>query len=392
MNKICVFTGTRADYGLLRNLLKRLKDDSQIDLDILVSGSHLNEQFGNTFYEIEKDGFKCYTKLPIPIEDDSKCGMAKNTGMAITVFADYFKMKEIELLIVLGDRFEALAVSIAAYLQGIPIAHISGGDITEGAVDDAIRHCITKMSYLHFPGCEDSAHRIIQMGESPNRVFNVGEPGIENCLNTRFLTLDELSESIPKKIVNSDFAIVTFHPVTMENNTATNQLLELIHSMDYFSRLNYIITLANADSGGREINKIWDEEGRKRNNWFVTPSLGVTKYLSVLKYSKAVIGNSSSGIYEAPVFGIPTVNIGDRQKGRMKAESIIDCQPVERNIKEAIELALSDKYQQMAKNIKSPFGDGTASTQIVKHIKEYLENPFRDLKKQFYEINFEVKK
>ena len=387
-NKICAFTGTRADYGLLKCLLRKLIIDPQIELDILVSGSHLKKEFGNTFSEIEKDGFTCYTKLPIPLDDDSKCGMAKSTGAAISIYADYFNSKRPDLLIVLGDRFEALSVTIAAHLQGIAIAHISGGDITEGAVDDAIRHSITKMSFLHFPGCEESAHRIIQMGENPNRVFNVGEPGVENCLHIGLLSRKELSESIPNEIVNYDYAVVTFQPVTMENNTESNQVYQLIHSMDKFPQLNYIITLANADTGGRKINNIWENESLHRRNWYVTPSLGVTRYLSSLKFSKFVIGNSSSGIVEAPSMKIPTVNIGDRQKGRMKAASVIDCAPNEKDITNAITLAMSDKYQDIAKHVCSPFGDGTTSTQIIKHIKQYLSIKEETTEKSFFNIKF----
>lgn len=387
MHKICVFTGSRADYGLLKPLLTKLNDDSEIELKLIVSGSHLEQQFGNTFSEIEKDGFKNFAKLPIPLDGDNSQLMAKSTGAAIGIYADYLSFQKPELLVVLGDRFEALAITIAAYFQKIPIAHISGGDVTEGAIDNAIRHSITQMSHLHFPGCEDSAKRIIQMGESPDRVFNVGEPGIENCLNTEFLSRKQLAETIPEGIIRGKFAVVTFHPVTLEKESPTNQLLELIKSLDNFKELGYVITLANADAGSRQINRLWAEESSKRKNWFVTPSLGAVKYLSALKESEFVLGNSSSGIIEAPSLGIPTINIGNRQKGRIAAKSVINCDPHQASISAAIKLALSKEFKETAKSVNSPFGNGTTSQQILSHIKNFFNKP-QNTEKKFFDINF----
>lgn len=386
--KVCVMTGTRADYGLLRETLYRLKNNNMIDLQILVTGTHLIEAFGNTQVEIYKDGFTNYSTVTIPMDDDSKGGMARSTGIAVMRFADYFNECRPYLLVVLGDRFEALAVAIAAQMCGIHIAHISGGDVTEGAVDDAIRHSITKLSQLHFAGCGQSAKRIIQMGEQPLSVFNVGEPGVENCLNTKFMNRSELANNLEFEGVLSNYALVTYHPVTMENNTGVKQVKELIRAMDMIDGMSYIITMANADAGGRSINDLWVEEGKKRHHWFLIPSLGILRYLTAMKYAKAVIGNSSSGIIEAPAMGVPTVNIGDRQKGRMISESVICCEPTYEDILQSIQYTLTDEFQEKAKHVISPFGDGTTSKQIEQRIMEYLLENKQKTEKHFYDIDF----
>lgn len=386
--KICVVTGTRAEYGLLRNLLLKLRDTENVKLDLVVTGSHLSDQFGNTQEEIVKDGFDDYIRIAIPLEDDSKEGMAVSTGIAVQKFAELFKGYKPDIIIVLGDRFEILAAVIAAHIIGISVAHIAGGDVTEGAVDDAIRHCITKMSQLHFPGCEQSAKRIVQMGEEPDRVFNVGEPGVENCLNLKLMSRNELSENLNFAINCHDYSVVTFHPVTMENNTAIEQVYQLIHAMDDQKGMFYIITMANADAGGRVINEIWQKEGKKRENWLVVPSLGVLRYLSAVKYAKLVIGNSSSGVIEVPALGTPTINIGDRQKGRMMAESVIQCDPTQDQITLAIQKGMTPEFQKMAKNIKSPFGDGTTSSQIVQIVLDYLRHKNETNEKHFFDIDF----
>lgn len=388
MYKVCVVTGTRADYGLLRQLLIKLNNDVNVDLQLVVTGSHLSEKFGNTQQEIQNDGFDDYIKMPIPIEDDSKKGMAISTGVAMQKIVDIFGNICPDILVVLGDRFEILSAVFAAHMMGIPVAHISGGDVTEGAVDDAIRHCITKMSCLHFPGCEQSRRRIIQMGEQPNTVFNVGEPGVENCLNLALMERNELANNLQFEYINGEYSVVTFHPVTMENNTAHQQLQELIGAMDRYPDMAYIVTLANADAGGRLINEMWLREGEKHDNWLVVSSLGVVRYLSAVKYAKLVIGNSSSGVVEAPSMHTPTINIGDRQKGRMIAESVICCEPKCNDISNAMQKALTDEFQEKAKHVKSPFGDGTTSDQIVEHILEYLRGKRETHEKKFYDIKF----
>ncbi len=245
------------------------------------------------------------------------------------------------------------------------------------------------MSQLHFPGCEQSRQRIIQMGEQPNTVFNVGELGVENCLKLELLSREDLARSISFDGILDDYCIVTFHPVTMENNTGDRQVKELIQAMNEIPNMNFIITMANADAGGRSINDIWIEEGKTHNNWMVVSSLGVVRYISAMKYAKAVIGNSSSGIVEAPSIGVPTVNIGDRQKGRMLAKSVISCAPSSLEIKNAIKNALSQNYQALSKRINSPFGDGHTSSLIEQYIIDYLNEKSCTLSKQFYDIQFD---
>lgn len=246
------------------------------------------------------------------------------------------------------------------------------------------------MSTLHFPGCEQSRRRIIQMGEQPHRVFNVGEPGVENCLHTDFLAPAALNESLGVELFSTDYAVVTFHPVTMEENTALDQMRVLIAAMDAFPQLSYLITMANADAGGRAINELWQQEGKRHPNWLVVSSLGAVRYLSAVKSSVLVLGNSSSGIMEAPSLGVPTVNIGDRQKGRMAAESVISCEPTQDAITSAMKRALTPEFRNMAKSVSSPYGDGTTSMQIMKIITEYLNQPNKNLKKHFYDIPFTI--
>ena len=388
MYKVCVVTGNRAEYGLLRSLLIKINKHENIDLQLVVTGSHLSEKFGNTQKEIQEDGFRNYSKLPIPIDDDSKEGMAFSTGVALQKSAELFSEQKPDLLVVLGDRFEIFAVAAAAHMIGIPTAHISGGDVTEGAVDDVIRHCITKMSVLHFPGCEQSRKRIIQMGEQPETVFNVGELGVENCLKRELMSRDALADNLQFPYIRESYSVVTFHPVTMENNTAEWQMQELISAMEEIPDMAYIVTLANADAGGRMINEIWMREGKKHTNWLIVPSLGVLRYLSAVKYAKLVVGNSSSGVVEAPSMKTPTINIGDRQKGRMMADSVICCEPKRENIVLAMNIALKDDFQEKAKHIQSPFGDGSTSEQIMEHILKFLHSERISQEKKFYDIAF----
>ncbi len=384
--KICVVTATRAEYGLLRPLLVRLRQSDEVDLQLVVTGAHLNIKFGNTQEEIYKDGFHNYIKIELPLEADSKEAMAVATGVAVQKFARVFSDTMPAIVVILGDRYEMLGVATAAHLMNIPIAHICGGDVTEGAVDDAIRHCITKLSLLHFPGCEESANRIIQMGENPKRVFNVGEPGIENCLNTPLLSAGELADAIGFAGIHSNYSVVTFHPVTLEKNTEEEQVRELINAMDHFSNMSYIITKSNADAGGRHINDIWDEEAKKRENWYVTCSLGLQKYLSAVKHSKLVIGNSSSGLVEVPVFKVPTINIGDRQKGRLMARSVICCKPVAEDIIDAMNMGLSIAFRRSVEYIDLPYGDGTTSEKIFHRLMLFLKKNHVSCQKKFFDI------
>lgn len=387
-NSVCVVTGTRAEFGLLLPLISKLNNDEMIDLQLVVTGSHLSSAFGNTQTEIKASCLPIYARIPINMERDSKADMAVSTGEAISSFAKYFKDNRPDLLVVLGDRFEIFAATTAAALQGIPVAHIHGGETTVGAVDEFLRHSITKMSYLHFTACAEYRRRVIQLGESPNRVFNVGALGVENIVNLPTMTIEELSDSLGFDL-SRDYSIVTFHPVTQEENTSELQLRQLINAIDQFPKMKYIITKANADAGGRIINNIWDEKAKLHSNWVVVASLGARRYLSALKYSQMMIGNSSSGILEAPTMHVPTINIGDRQKGRMMADSVICCEPITDEIISAMIKALSSEFKKFVEKTISPFDNGDTSVKILYEIKRFLTSNKSDTKKAFYNIKFE---
>jgi len=385
-HSVCVVTGSRAEFGLLLPLLRKIGADEQLELRLVVTGSHLSRSFGNTQGEIEESGVTIHFRIPVPLDGDSKAEMVRATGTAMSAFSDYFTEHRPELLVVLGDRYELFAASAAAAMMGISVAHLYGGETTEGAVDEFLRHSITKMSYLHFAACEEYRYRVIQLGESPDRVFNVGALGIENILKMPLLTREELENSIGFDLSGQPYSVVTFHPVTLEDNTAEGQLLELISAMDEFPDIRYIITKANADAGGRRINQLWDEEAKTRENWLVVPSLGVQRYLSALKYAQMMLGNSSSGIIEAPAMHIPTVNIGDRQKGRMMADSIICCEPKRGSIVAAMKEALTPEFKSVASRTVCPFGNGDTTERVLVEIKSFVKGTVHDTKKKFYDL------
>lgn len=382
---ICVVTASRAEYGLLKPVIKKLKTEPEFNVDVVATGAHLASEFGLTYREIEKDGIEIDEKIEILLSGDTAVSVTKAMGLALIGFADYFMRKKPDLLILLGDRYETLAVAIAAFNQRIPIAHLYGGEVTEGALDDAIRHAITKLSYLHFTSTEAYRRRVIQLGESPERVFCVGAIGIENVLNTRLLSKEEL-EKVLGFSLDKPYAVVTFHPVTLEEQTAEKQIRALLNVCREYKDINFIFTKANADEGGRIINQIIDQFARENANVKVFDSLGNVNYLSALKYCAAVIGNSSSGLIEAPSLGIPTVNIGDRQKGRMQAASVISCKPEEGDIRRAVDIALSQEFREKAKKVTNPYGDGRTSDKVAGIIKDFLINRKIDLKKKFYDI------
>lgn len=385
-HSVCAVTGTRAEFGLLCPLLERLQSEPSVELRLAVTGSHLSEAFGGTVSEIEEVVFSFCDKIPIPLDGDSKADMIQTTGRALSAFASYFSQKRPELVVVLGDRYEIFAAASAAAMLGIPIAHLCGGETTEGAVDEFLRHSITKMSLLHFTGCEAYRRRVIQLGEMPERVFNVGEPGVENARNLATLTPEDLRSDIGFPREEQPYAVVTFHPVTLEHGSGEAQLRQLIQAMDAFPQLDYMVTLANADAGGRAINRIWEEEGASRRNWLVVPSLGAKRYVSALRHAELVLGNSSSGIIEAPAFHIPTVNIGDRQKGRIMAESVLCCRPVAGDIEAAIRRSLTPEFRAIAAKAASPFGDGHTAEKILPVLLAFLESPDKSVKKMFYDI------
>lgn len=388
MKKICVVTATRAEYGLLRRVIQNILADDELELMLVVTGTHLLESFGYTLKEIEEDGFPIAEKIEIFEMSDSEIDICKAMGKAASLFAEVYGRQKPDMVIVEGDRYELLPICSSAMIFGIPIAHISGGEKTEGVIDDAVRHCITKMSYLHFPACEMYRKRIIQLGEAPDRVFNYGDVGVENVRKMKYLSQTELEMFLGISL-KKPYASVTFHPVTLEKDTALRQTEELVSVLKQYPNINFIVTLANADLHGQIINKIFQNSAEKCKNIFCYASLGVQRYLSLVKSAEFVIGNSSSGIVEVPCFGIPTINIGDRQKGRLRASSIIDCKPDALDIQKSIEKAMSEEFREIAKKTKNPYGNGETSVNIVKTIKAFLQSGKIDLKKRFYDIEGE---
>lgn len=382
MKKVCVVTATRAEYGVLKNLLYRIEQDDELELQLVVTGTHLINEFGRTVEEIEQDGIYIYKKIPIMKKDDSVTHIMAN---AIERFGTFWREERPDLLIVVGDRYEIMAISEVAVMLKIPIAHISGGEVTEGVVDDTIRHCITKMSNLHFPGCELYRKRIIQMGERPETVFNYGDIGVENVYKMQFYSRVQLKKLI-EFLPDEAYVCVTYHPETLSKSTPEDQIRELLLAIDNFPKLNFIFTGANADEGGHVINSTVQKYVERHSNCRFYMSLGVKKYLSLMKYSVMVMGNSSSGIIEAPCFGIPTVNIGDRQKGRLQSESVIDCKCRHMDIINAIQMARTLDFTAKAKNAINPYGNGNTSDGIVKEIKKYLSENHSS-KKKFYDLN-----
>ncbi|WP_117168494.1 UDP-N-acetylglucosamine 2-epimerase [Paraliobacillus sediminis] len=384
MKKVCVLTATRAEYGLLKPLLQVLKEDSFFELSIVVTGAHLSPEFGLTYQDIENDGFIIDKKIEILVSADTPSSISKSMGLAMISFAEYFSNSIPDLLIVLGDRYETLAVCTTAMNERIPIVHLYGGEVTEGAIDESIRHAITKLSYLHFTSTDEYRKRVIQLGEHPDRVYTVGGLGVENILKQKFISLEELSTSIDFDL-DTPYCMVTFHPVTLENEQAENQFQALLDVCEMYPNMKFIFTKANADANGRVINQMIDRYVKGHSHAVAFASLGLTRYLSGMNYASCVIGNSSSGLLEAPSFGIPTINIGDRQKGRIQSTSVINCLPIKYEIKKSMELALSDAFKDIAKLTINPYGDGNTSNKVIEVIKEFIQNDHIDLKKQFYD-------
>lgn len=385
MKKIVILTATRAEYGLLKPIIKRFIAEPQIDIRVAVTGTHLSPEFGMTIQEIKKDLIPVDKKIEILLSSDTSVAVSKSMGLAIISFAEYFDESKPDALMVLGDRYETLAVCTAAMNARIPIFHLYGGETTEGAVDEAIRHAITKMSYLHFTSTEMYRSRVIQMGEEPERVFSVGAMGVENALHVKLLRKEELEASLCYKL-GDNYAVGTFHPVTLENQTAEKQVDALLSAIDDYSDIIWLFTKANADFNGRIINRKLQEYADTHSNLFLFDSLGMVRYLSALKYAKFVIGNSSSGLIEAPVFGIPTINIGDRQKGRVQGKTVLNCIPGTDEIKETIATAISHSFREKIKSAVNPYGKGDTSETIVNISIDFLINHKICIKKKFYDL------
>jgi GDP/UDP-N,N'-diacetylbacillosamine 2-epimerase (hydrolysing) len=383
MKKICVVTGTRAEYGLLFWLMKEVEADKGLELQVVATGMHLSPEFGLTYKEIEKD-FKIDKKIEMLLSSDTPIGISKSMGLAQISFSEAFEELKPDLIVVLGDRYEIFSAVSSAMILRIPVAHLHGGETTEGAFDEAIRHSITKMSHLHFTATEEYKKRVIQLGENPERVFNVGGMGIENIKRLQLLSKKDFEESIKFKL-NKKNILVTFHPVTLENSTARVQFQELLNAIDELEDTHIIFTKANSDTDGRIINNMIDEYVSENfEKSVVFTSLGQLRYLSALQFVDAVVGNSSSGLAEAPSFQIGTINIGDRQKGRIKAESVIDSRINKSDILDSFQKLYSDEFQETLKSVENPYGNGLASKKIIETIKE--TNFKNILKKSFFDL------
>ena len=389
MKTLCILTATRAEYGLLYPIMKKMSMEPNIDVKVVVTGAHLSPEFGLTVREIEADGIKIDKKIEILMSSDTPVAISKSMGLAMISFSEYFSESKPDALMVLGDRYETLAVCCVAMNARIPIIHLHGGETTEGAVDEAVRHAITKMSYLHFTSTEPYRKRVIQLGEAPERVYAVGAMGVENALTTPLLTKKELEQSLGV-CLGDRYAVGTFHPVTLENQSAEQQAMQLIQAICEFPDCMFLFTKANADSNGRVINEILEKASREHNNVILFDSLGMKRYLSAVKGASFVIGNSSSGLIEVPAFHIPTINIGDRQKGRIKGDTVIDCEPEKGSIVEAIRRAMDEEFLRDIQNCQNPYGDENTSDRIVKITRDFLMEEQRNLKKKFYDVEFEV--
>ena len=386
MKKICIVTGTRAEYGLLKPLIKKISEDSNLTLQLVVTGMHLSPEFGLTYKEIIKDKFEITEKVEMLLSSDTPIGISKSMGLAMISFSEVFERIKPDMLIVLGDRYEAFAVATVAMIARIPIAHLHGGETTEGAIDEAIRHSITKMSYLHFTSNDVYRNRVIQLGEEPSRVFKVGAIGEESIRTLDFMKKDTLEEYLGIKF-DKKMALLTFHPITLENNSSEKQFRNILEALDEINDLKVIFTKSNSDTNGRIINKMIEEYVENNSKKCVAfTSLGQLRYLSAMKYCDVVIGNSSSGIIEAPILCKPTVNVGDRQKGRIQAESIVNSKPIKEEIIASINRVLSKEFSDSLDKNRNSNQESPTSQKIASIIKEYLMNDKISIKKKFYDL------
>ena len=382
--KICIVTGARAEYGLLRWIMDGIDESDTLDLQVIATGMHLSPEFGLTYKEIEKDGFNIDKKVEMLLSADTPSAISKSTGLGLFGFADAYNELNPDIVVVLGDRFEIMAASLAALFEAIPIAHIHGGETTQGAFDEAIRHSITKMAWWHFVAAAEYEKRVIQLGEDPKRVFNVGGLGVDAIKRTKLLSKKDLMDKTGIKFSKKNL-LITYHPVTLEKQTSEQNFQILLEVLDDLKDMYLIFTMPNADADGRIIKNMINKfviNNPKKSISFT--SMGSLNYLSTLQFIDGVIGNSSSGLAEVPSFKIGTVNIGDRQKGRLKAISVIDCEPTKTSIKQAIKTLFSKNFQMILPKVDNPYGEGKATEKIIK----ILENGSApgELKKEFYDL------
>ncbi len=381
--KICVVTGTRAEYGLLRWVMDGIRRSAVLELQLLATGMHLSPEFGLTVEAIEADGFHVDKKVEMLLSSDTAIGVTKSMGVGLIGFADALAELKPDLLLILGDRYEIFVAASAAMIAGIPIAHLHGGETTEGAIDEAIRHSITKMAHLHFVAAEEYRNRVIQLGENPANVFKVGGLGIDNILRLKLLTREELESELDFNLLSRNL-LVTFHPVTLEKNSSAEQLDELFAALSELENTGLIFTMPNADAEGRLLIRQIEDFCAKHPHARAYTSLGQLRYLSCIRHVSGVVGNSSSGLLEAPSFKKGTINIGDRQLGRLRAGSVIDCQPYRKEISEAIEQLFSNDFQEKLKTVENPYGNGGASEEVVALLEKITLAKL--LKKKFYDL------
>jgi GDP/UDP-N,N'-diacetylbacillosamine 2-epimerase (hydrolysing) len=378
--KICIITGTRAEYGLLRWVMQGIKDDNELTLQIIATGMHLSPEFGLTYKAIEQDGFEIDRKVEMLTSSDTSVGIAKSMGLGMIGFADALHDLKPDLIVVLGDRFEIFSAVSAALVARIPVAHLHGGETTEGAFDEALRHSITKMSHLHFVAAEPYRQRVIQLGEQPDHVFLVGGLGIDNIKHLQLLDRTALETSLDFKLGVKNL-LITFHPVTLETATAANQMQELLAALAQLKDTQLIFTLPNADTDGRALIEMVQNFVKQHLNARAYTSLGQLRYLSCIAQVDGVLGNSSSGLAEVPSFKKGTINIGDRQRGRLQADSVINCEPTQGSIASALTKLYSADFQESLHKVTNPYGEGGASTKVVNTLKCY---PVEGIVKKFF--------
>ena len=381
--KICIVTGTRAEYGCLRWVMEGIRQSPALELQIIATGKHLSPEFGLTYREIEHDGFTIDRKVEMLLSSDTPTGLAKSMGLGLIGFGDALQQLQPDLMLVLGDRFEIFSAAAAAMVARTPIAHLHGGESTEGAIDEAIRHSITKMSHLHFVAAEEYRKRVIQLGEHPERVFLVGGLGIDNIRKLTLLDRPTLEASLGFMLGRRNL-LVTYHPVTLEHATSCMQMAELLAALETLEDTHLIFTMPNADTDGRVLMDMVEQFVAEHANARAYTSLGQMRYLSCLRHVDGVVGNSSSGLAEAPSFRKGTINIGDRQRGRLKAASVIDCSPDRQSIGTALQRLYSPAFQATLDAVRNPYGEGGASEKVVHVLQDYpLESI---LKKSFHDL------
>lgn len=384
MRKVAVFTGTRAEYGLLYLTILGLHQAEDVELQLIVGGTHLSPEYGHTVDFIEKDGFPIASRMEFLLSSSSPASTGKSMALALMEAVETLTRLKPDVLVLLGDRFEAMAVAQAAMLTNTPVSHIHGGERTEGAIDEAIRHSITKMSHLHFTATDEYRRRVIQLGEQPDTVFNFGAPGVDNIKQLELPSRDDLADSINFSL-DSPYFLVTYHPVTLADDGGVCAVHELLKVLDMFADHNAIITFPNSDMESQNIvSALSDYAVKNSDRIYLTKSLGQLRYLSAMQHCTAVIGNSSSGLIEAPSFGVPTINIGDRQKGRISGESVIYCGDNADSIRSALTKALTEEFKTRCCSVINPYGTGDASSKILKVLRTY---PLEKLgTKSFYDI------